>query len=915
MDGLLRAVLGGQWLFGPPKAAELAAAVDAFPMATWVYTGDGHPIAMGSRWTEITGQSNAAWREDGWEAVVHPDDREEMLDAWADFTASGDRAGTKEYRIVHARTEDVRVVRDRVVRIDCEKGAVLVGFTEDVTARADASHEARRLGAKQDALQRVAEFVAARPDIAAVSEVVSREVAQLFEVQTGAVVRFEDDGDGLIVGLSSTTPTPGFEVGARLDLSGRHVSSEVRRTGAAARLRPGAGQDVVLPDSVERVAVPVYVGGRVWGALSINSAAPAGIPASAERRLARFAELVALAISETEAREALQRRIGQQTAVNELSALALAGSGVDDLLDAAIGRVAGILGVSRAYIVESLGDGEAVARASAGATEAHVGVRFPAAPGTLTGATLESGVSVVVEDFANDRRFGQASLAMSSTGMSGGACFVIRLPDRVWGLICVLNERRRVFTSDDLLFLESVANVIGSALERSASEQAIRHQAMHDPLTGIPNRVLLQDRLELALERADRDRTLVGVLHIDLDRFKEVNDSYGHSIGDVLLIAGAERLTAALRPGDTVARVGGDEFAVVAEALTGPEEALGLAERLLAALADSKYALPGASIGVTVRKGGDSAEEAMRDAGTALYRAKAAGRGRVELFDNEMRARMLDRRQTEADLRAALQRQEFDLYYQPIVSLADGSVVGLEGLIRWQHPTRGLVPPGAFIGIAEETGAIVEMGRFVIARACSDAARWNAMTPDARPLSVNVNLSPLQLGDPDLPGFISTCLAAAGIPAHQLGLEITETVVFDDNPEHVARLLEIKRLGVSLLLDDFGTGYSSLGHLRRFPLDIVKLDRSFVAGMGRDETDTAIVVATRQLARALGLVVVAEGVETREQLASLQAIDCEYAQGYYFSRPLTRVKVDRLLTSHPPWYIQDRGPVRESDAS
>jgi diguanylate cyclase (GGDEF)-like protein len=542
-------------------------------------------------------------------------------------------------------------------------------------------------------------------------------------------------------------------------------------------------------------------------------------------------------------------------------------------------------------------------------------VRFAAAPDTLTGATLESGVSVVVEDFANHPRFGAASLAMSSTGMFGGACFVIRLPDRVWGLICVLNERRRVFTSDDLLFLESVANVIGSALERSAAEQTIRHQALHDALTGIPNRVLLQDRLELALERADRDRTLVGVLHIDLDRFTEVNDSYGHSIGDVLLIAAAERLTTALRPGDTVARVGGDEFAVVAEALTGPEEALGLAERLLAALADSKHALPGASIGVTVRKGGDSAEEAMRDAGTALYRAKAAGRGRVELFDNEMRARMLDRRQTEADLRAALQRQEFDLYYQPIVSLADGSVVGLEGLIRWQHPTRGLVPPVAFIGIAEETGAIVEMGRFVIARACSDAARWNAMTPDARPLSVNVNLSPLQLGDPDLPGFISTCLAAAGIPAHQLGLEITETVVFDDNPEHVARLLEIKRLGVTLLLDDFGTGYSSLGHLRRFPLDIVKLDRSFVAGMGHDETDTAIVVATRQLARALGLVVVAEGVETREQLASLQAIDCEYAQGYYFSRPLRRVKADRLVTSHPPWHIQDRGPVRGSDAS
>jgi EAL domain-containing protein (putative c-di-GMP-specific phosphodiesterase class I) len=240
-------------------------------------------------------------------------------------------------------------------------------------------------------------------------------------------------------------------------------------------------------------------------------------------------------------------------------------------------------------------------------------------------------------------------------------------------------------------------------------------------------------------------------------------------------------------------------------------------------------------------------------------------------------------------------------------------VASVEGLIRWQHPTRGLVPPVAFIAIAEETGAIIELGRFVIARACADAARWNAMAPDS-PISVNVNLSALQLADAGLPDFIETSLAASGIPPGQLGLEITETVVFDDNPEHVARLLQIKRLGVRLLLDDFGTGYSSLGHLRRFPLDVLKLDRSFVAGMGRDETDTAIVVATRQLARALGLAVVAEGVETREQLASLQAIGCEFAQGYYFARPLTRATVDRLLTVDPPWRIDERRAAVDTDS-
>jgi diguanylate cyclase (GGDEF)-like protein len=490
--------------------------------------------------------------------------------------------------------------------------------------------------------------------------------------------------------------------------------------------------------------------------------------------------------------------------------------------------------------------------------------------------------------------------------MQGGAGFVIRLADRAWGVVFAFSTERRTFTADELAFIESVAKVIGRAIERSEAELTIHHQALHDALTGIPNRTLLLDRLTLALERAVRTGTLVGVLYIDLDRFKDVNETYGHPEGDELLIAVAEQLTAAIRPGDTVARVGGDEFAVVAETLAGPEEALALAERLLRELDSEIGALTGATIGVAVRQGGASAEDAMRDADTALYRAKASGRGRVELFDSEMRARLLDRLQTEADLRGALERDEFDLYYQPIVALADGSIAGLEGLVRWRHPTRGLLPPGVFISIAEDTGMIVDLGRFVIARACADAARWNATRPEAEPCLMTVNLSPVQLGDAGLPEFIATSLAASGIAPSQLGLEITETVVFSEDPEHGARLLEIKRLGVRLLLDDYGTGYSSLSYIRRFPLDFLKLDRSFVSGIGEDETDTAIVVAVCDLARALGLTVVAEGVESAEQLAALHAIGCEHAQGYYFARPLTRAKVDRMLRSTPPWNLDGR---------
>ena len=656
---------------------------------------------------------------------------------------------------------------------------------------------------------------------------------------------------------------------------------------------------------VERVAVPVRVGGSLWGALALVAGHP--IEAGAEERIAKFAGLVALAIAESDARAAARRRVAQQAAVNELSALALAGTPIDGLLDAAMQRVVDVLAAPSATLVQSLGAGEAVIRAAAGEATA-AGTRFAVAPDTVEGAALAAGASLIVEDFAADARFAEGPVT-TRAGMTGAAACPIRLPDRLWGAVCVFTARRRQFTADDVGFLESVANMLGSAIERATAEETIRHQALHDALTGIPNRTLLVDRLEQALERAGRTDTLVGVLYIDLDRFQDVNDTYGHPTGDALLIAVAEELSAAIRPGDTIARIGGDEFAVVAEGLVAPEEALALGDRLLRALHDPKAGLSGASVGVAVRRHGDSPSDAMRDADTALYRAKAAGRGRIELFDNEMRARMLDRLRTEADLTEALERNQLELFYQPIVSLVDGSITGLEGLIRWRHPTRGLIPPVAFVPIAEETNAIIDIGRFVIARACADAARWNARDTGDRTLAISVNLSPLQLADVGLPEFVATSIAASGIAPAQLGLEITESAVLDDDPSHAALLLELKRLGVQLVLDDFGTGYSSLSHLRRVPLTCVKLDRSFVSGIGTDDRATAIVVAVRQLARALGLVVIAEGVETADQVAALQGIGCELAQGYYFARPMERDRIDALLDAGEPWRLETALPA------
>jgi len=307
-----------------------------------------------------------------------------------------------------------------------------------------------------------------------------------------------------------------------------------------------------------------------------------------------------------------------------------------------------------------------------------------------------------------------------------------------------------------------------------------------------------------------------------------------------------------------------------------------------------------------VRGGGEAAEAVLRDAETALHRAKAAGRARVEVFDLAMRERILARRDREVELRRAVEEGELDLAYQPIVRLADGVIEGFEALVRWRHPERGLLAPAAFIDDAEATGAILPIGRWVIAEAVRRAAAWNTAQPGRPPVGVTVNVSPLQFADADLVPFIAEQIDRNGLAPRQLGIEITENVILSDETDNVERIAALQRLGVRLLLDDFGTGYSSLGYVQRFALDTLKLDRSFVRGIGRDDRETAIVVAVCQMSRALGLAVVAEGVETREQLASLQALGCEYAQGYYFARPLTPAKAERLLAGVPPWLVDER---------
>ncbi|HEY5154425.1 MAG TPA: EAL domain-containing protein, partial [Acidimicrobiales bacterium] len=442
-----------------------------------------------------------------------------------------------------------------------------------------------------------------------------------------------------------------------------------------------------------------------------------------------------------------------------------------------------------------------------------------------------------------------------------------------------------------------------------AFEQRLAHQATHDPLTGLPNRTLLLDRLEGALARSQRHNRRVAVLFLDLDHFKVVNDSLGHSLGDRLLVVIAERLTVALRPGDTVARFGGDEFVILCEDLVDDAEAIIIAERIDEALSgpftiDETEVFVGVSIGIALPDGGDTdaeAETLIRDADAAMYRAKDRGRARWELFDNAMRASAVDRLDIENALRRALERHELRIFYQPIIDLRDGSIDGVEALLRWEHPERGLLPPVDFITVAEETGLIVPIGSWVLDQACRQVQRWQSASTSDRQLRLSVNLSGRQLGHPRLVEDVAAVLADTSInPAH-VELEITESVLMDDVDMSAETLSRLHTLGVKLAVDDFGTGYSSLSYLRRFPVDLLKVDRSFVDGLGEDPSDSAIVTAIITLAHALGLSAVAEGVESPLQLAELRRLGCDRAQGYFMARPAGGHEIGEILASGRRW--------------
>ncbi len=438
-----------------------------------------------------------------------------------------------------------------------------------------------------------------------------------------------------------------------------------------------------------------------------------------------------------------------------------------------------------------------------------------------------------------------------------------------------------------------IAGSMTDITRRKQTEARLLHEAMHDALTGLPNRNLFIDRLDLALRRCHRDPSrMFAVLFFDLDRFKHVNDSLGHAVGDELLAQIAGRLNSCLRPGDTLARLGGDEFGIVLNDIEGPTDAIYVVERLQEALSreveiETHTVYTSASIGIAISSESyRTSDEIVRDADIAMYRAKNSGHATYAVFDTSMHDQAMFQHRMETDLRRALERGEFDVFYQPIIDMNSERIQGFEALLRWQHPSRGLIMPEEFIGLVEETTLVVPIGWWVIERACQQLATWQKLFPLDPPLAMSVNVSGKLFFTDDMAKRLAALLEDCNIPRHSFRLEITERVVMDHEDLVLSALADLRGLGVELHIDDFGTGYSSLSYLQRFRYDSLKIDRSFVSTMSEKVDSSAIVEAIIKLGSTLGMKVIAEGVETPDQVSRLRAMNCPEAQGFWYSRPL-----------------------------
>ncbi len=904
------------------RRAQLEAVINAVPTAVWSYGPDGSDVFVSERWTHITGQAHDEWRDGGWKNVVHPGDRARLDTAWHRFLHHGEPF-EEQYRILRADNGEERVVVERGLPLEGVRGIGFVGMTEDVTARIRAEATAEARFAQLDALARTVpsavwahgldesvlfsnnrwQDLTGQPSAATALQgwapVIHpddldrvRETWRRFEVgpATGELrqtYRIVHASTGEVRTLKEHALYVRSEQGAKVAIAGAtyDISDEAHaREGLVQQIAELEALTATLPSVVWRFATDgaVTYCSDQWEAITGQPARsalgdgwqhavhPDDLPAMVKAWRSLFDE------GRTYAHE---YRVVRPD--GEIRWLADAAKAVRD----PSGAIAFYVGTSTDITERRLRELHARRRAEQQAAVAALGQ-----------AALEP--SATVEDLLERMRqcvlvgLPEALCDIAGAGPDVGADVPVTVSGSPVAVLRVTPATGTELTGDDRAFLRTTAQVVASAIERRHADDAIRHQAMHDSLTGLPNRTLLLDRLGSAIRRAGRREGTFAVLFMDLDNFKVFNDSLGHDVGDDILIAVAQRLQTIIRPADVVARLGGDEFVVLCDELRGTDEAAAVAERIVLAFGEP---LPvrrdeihiTVSIGIaTPENSALDATALLRDADAAMYTAKRLGRSRVATFSADMRVHAVERLELQNALRRALERDQLVLHYQPVVSLGDGSLSGFEALVRWRHPERGLIPPGVFIPIAEETGLIVPIGRWIIQEACRTAARWNARRPDDRPLSLAINISGWQLQDPTLPTAIMAACDEWGLDVGQLALEITETVLLSDNEIAPRAVQVLSDLGCRVLLDDFGTGYSSLAYLQQLPLGGIKLDRSFIANIAAEPRSRDIVRAVTAMARALDLTVIAEGIEEEIQADILRELGCAYAQGFHFSRPV-----------------------------
>jgi diguanylate cyclase (GGDEF)-like protein/PAS domain S-box-containing protein len=601
------------------------------------------------------------------------------------------------------------------------------------------------------------------------------------------------------------------------------------------------------------------------------------------------------------AEQAVREYASQQNLIADFGHKALANTDLDELLDQLATLVATGLNVEFCKVLQFGPDGHSLLhKAGVGWQSGWIGGQVPVSGETTRASfVLASGEPLTVADYHTETRFAP-STTLALHNISSGIDVPIMGSAGPLGIIGAYSRQPRNFTPENVNFLQNLANTVGTAMDRKALEERFAYLAQFDSLTALPNRSLLLDRFTQTLTLAARNQWLVGILFVDLDRFKIVNDTRGHGVGDALLTHVAARLRECVRPGDTVGRLGGDEFAIVLCSLAKAADAGLVADKVVSALSrpfnlDEQDIYVSASVGIGIYPtDGTHADELLRNADTAMYRAKERGRNTFQFYLPEMNERSAERLALETQLRGALERQEFLLHYQPKANIASGAISGFEALLRWQHPQRGLVQPEQFISILEDTGMIVPVGEWVLRTVCNQLNSWKSAGIEPRPVAVN--LSARQFQQRDLDSVIAVILDETKVDADLLELELTESMLMKDPEEAVATLEALRAYGVALAVDDFGTGYSSLAYLQRFPLDALKIDRAFIRDISTKPDDASIAVAIITLAHSLKLKVIAEGVETEAQLNFLRAHGCDEMQGYYFSPALSVESCTRALT-------------------